>query len=130
VQEQHRIARTLVDVVQPQPVLLDVVRCEAVVRQVFEVLVGCAVDVDPASLRPNAQRVEDRSRATHERLRRARSYEDEDGEAPAVVRELRAAGTVPALERRRLCDRQGRGREPLRSSTRAQAAVRSAGSWP
>ena len=45
VQEQHRIARALVDVVHPQPVLLDVVRLEVVAREPDELLIGRAVDL-------------------------------------------------------------------------------------
>ena len=43
VQEQHRIAAPLVDVVHPQPVLLDVVRVEGVPGKAFEALVGRAI---------------------------------------------------------------------------------------
>ena len=44
-QEQHRVARALVDVVHPQPVLLDVVRLEVVAREPDELLIGRAVDL-------------------------------------------------------------------------------------
>ena len=50
VQEQHRIARALVDVVHPQPVLLDVVRLEGVAGEPVEPLVGRAVDLHAVSL--------------------------------------------------------------------------------
>ena len=40
VQQQHRVARALVDVVHAQPVLLDVVRLEVEARQVVERVVG------------------------------------------------------------------------------------------
>jgi hypothetical protein len=46
VEQQHRIAVALGDVVHPQPVLLDVVRLEGVPGQALEAFVWCAVDVD------------------------------------------------------------------------------------
>ena len=49
-QEQHGRAGALVEVVHPQPVLLDVAGLEGVVRQPGESLVGCAEDVHPVSL--------------------------------------------------------------------------------
>ena len=50
VQEQHWVSAALVDVVHPEPVLLDVARLEIEARQVGETLVGRAVGVD--HLRP------------------------------------------------------------------------------
>ena len=44
-QQQNRVAVALVDVVHPEPVLLDVVRLEGVAGKPFEALVGCAVDL-------------------------------------------------------------------------------------
>ena len=42
-QEQHGIAGALVDVVHPEPVLLEIVRCERVSGEISEALVGGAV---------------------------------------------------------------------------------------
>ena len=48
-QQQHRIALALVEVVHPEAVLLDVVGRERIVGEALEALVRGAIDVHPAA---------------------------------------------------------------------------------